>query len=55
VSLIGAALAKTIHREDLALRPLSTRRAKVTTFLLRRKEDESPLVTRFVERVQKTI
>lgn len=54
VGLIGAALAKSIHREDLVLRPLSTRRAKVTTFLLRRNEDQSPLVTRFAERVQKT-
>lgn len=55
VGLIGAAQAKAIHRDDLALRPLSTRRAKVTTFLLRRKEDDSPLVTRFVERAQKVI
>lgn len=53
VGLIGTALAKTIHRGDLALRPLSTRRAKITTFLLRRREDESRLVARFLERAQK--
>jgi DNA-binding transcriptional LysR family regulator len=55
IGLIGAALAKTIQRDDLALRPLSSRRPKITTFLLRRKEDQSPLVTRFLERVQKSI
>lgn len=55
LGLIGAALAKTIQRDDLALRPLSSRRPKITTFLLRRKEDQSPLVTRFLERVQKSI
>jgi DNA-binding transcriptional LysR family regulator len=53
--LIGSALAETIHRDDLALRPLSTRRPKVTTFLLRRSDDDSPLVTRFLYRANKLI
>jgi DNA-binding transcriptional LysR family regulator len=51
--LIGAGLARTIHRHDLAFRPLRTRRPKVTTLLLRRNDDESPLITRFVERAQR--
>lgn len=54
IGLIGAALAKTIHRDDLVLRPLSVPRAKVTTFLLRRAEDQAPVVTRFIERVHRS-
>jgi len=54
IGLIGAALAKTIHRDDLVLRPLKTSRAKITTFLLRRNGDQSPLVDRFLERVQRS-
>jgi DNA-binding transcriptional LysR family regulator len=54
IGLIGAALARTIHRDDLVLRPLNRSRAKVTTFLLRRNGDQSPLVDRFLERVQRS-
>jgi DNA-binding transcriptional LysR family regulator len=51
--LVGSALAETVHRDDLAVRPLSTRRPKITTLLLRRSDDDSPLVGRFFDRAQK--
>jgi DNA-binding transcriptional LysR family regulator len=55
IGLISAAQAETIHRSDLVIRPLSIRGATITTFLLRRREDTSKLVTRFMERAQKMV
>jgi DNA-binding transcriptional LysR family regulator len=53
VGLISVAQAETIRRPDLVTRPLSVRGAAITTFLIRRRDESSSVVTRFTERVQK--
>jgi DNA-binding transcriptional LysR family regulator len=52
VGLIGASQAETIRRKDLMTRPLGVRGAAITTFLIRRRDDPSAALTRFIERAQ---
>jgi DNA-binding transcriptional LysR family regulator len=52
--LIGAAQAETLQWTDLVVRPLESSLAHVETLLLRRKQERSTLVTRFVERAQRS-
>jgi len=53
VGLLAQALAGTIHRDDVVVRPLLRRRPRITTYLLRRIDDEAPVVARFLERARK--
>jgi DNA-binding transcriptional LysR family regulator len=52
LGILTAAQAETIHRRDLIIRPLRTR-AVLTTYLLHRTDDTSPLLTRFTARARK--
>jgi len=53
IGLLAQTMAKTIQRDDLIVRPLHTRRPKITTYLLRLSDGEAPVVTRFLERALK--
>ena len=52
VGLIGEGQARLGVAEGIELRPLGLAKAKMTTYLLKRREDPSPVLARFVERAQ---
>jgi len=55
VGLLGEEQARSCHREGIEFRPLGLAKAKMTTYLFKRREDASPVLARFVERAQRIV
>lgn len=55
IGLISAAQSETLQWSDLVIRPLQSPECYMETLLLRRKADQSVLVTRFAERAQRSL